>query len=116
VCSHGHYDHTTGLDGLIRRLGTVNLPVLIHPQFCFPARARLVRRYGRAVSDLPYWVAFSRWRSACIGVGVRARYLAGHMGDDGFAARFLTSAEPGAAGSRVVLAEAARDALREGSI
>jgi hypothetical protein len=38
------------------------------------------------------------------------------MGDDGFAARFLTSAEPGAAGSRVVLAEAARDALREGSI
>jgi aminoglycoside phosphotransferase (APT) family kinase protein len=86
----------------------------------FPARAQLVQRYarlsGRDVSDLPYWVAFSRWRSACIGVGVRARYLAGHMGDDGFAARFLTSAEPGAAGSRVVLAEAARDALREGSI
>ncbi len=21
VCSHGHFDHTTGLDGLIRRLG-----------------------------------------------------------------------------------------------
>jgi len=85
----------------------------------FPARAQLVRRYarlsGRDVSDLPYWVAFSRWRSACIGVGVRARYLAGHMGDDGFAARFLTSAEsrePGSAGSRVVLVEAARDALR----
>jgi len=34
------------------------------------------------------------------------------MADDGFAARLLTSAEPGAAGSRVVLAEAARDALR----
>jgi hypothetical protein len=32
-----------------------------------------VRRYGRAVSDLPYWVAFSLWRSACIGVGMRAR-------------------------------------------
>ena len=84
----------------------------------FPARAQLVQRYarlsGRDVSDLPYWVAFSRWRSACIGVGVRARYLAGHMGDDGFAARFLTSAEPGSAGSRVVLAEAARDALRDG--
>src|SRR6185312_5249314 len=31
VCSHGHYDHTTGLDGLIRRLGSVNLPILIHP-------------------------------------------------------------------------------------
>ena len=82
----------------------------------FPDRAQLVQRYarlsGRDVSNLPYWVAFSRWRSACIGVGVRARYLAGHMADDGFAARFLTSAEPGAAGSRIVLAEAARDALR----
>ena len=43
---------------------------------------------------------------------MRARYLAGHMADDGFAARLLTSAEPGAAGGRVVLAEAARDALR----
>jgi hypothetical protein len=64
-------------------------------------------------------VAFSRWRSACIGVGVRARYLAGHMADDGFAARLLTSAEnpePGSAGARVVLAEAARDALRDGSL
>jgi aminoglycoside phosphotransferase (APT) family kinase protein len=89
----------------------------------FPARAQLVRRYarlsGRDVSNLPYWVAFSRWRSACIGVGVRARYLAGHMADDGFTARLLTSAEsrePGAAGARVVLAEAARDALRAGSL
>ena len=82
----------------------------------FPARAQLVQRYarrsGRDVSNLPYWVAFSRWRSACIGVGVRARYLAGHMGDDGFAVTLLTSAEPGAVGNRVVLAEAARDALR----
>jgi len=89
----------------------------------FPARAQLVQRYarlsGRDVSNLPYWVAFSRWRSACIGVGVRARYLAGHMADDGFTARLLTSAEsrePGAAGGRVVLAEAARDALRAGSL
>jgi aminoglycoside phosphotransferase (APT) family kinase protein len=83
----------------------------------FPARARLVRLYarlsGRDVSNLPYWVAFSRWRSACIGVGVRARYLAGHMADDGYA-RLLASAEPGAAGERIVLAEAARDALRAG--
>jgi aminoglycoside phosphotransferase (APT) family kinase protein len=38
---------------------------------------------------------------------------------DGFAARLLTSAEnpePGSAGARIVLAEAARDALREGSL
>src|SRR5215470_9318185 len=27
VCSHGHFDHTTGLDGLIRVLGRVNMPV-----------------------------------------------------------------------------------------
>jgi 7,8-dihydropterin-6-yl-methyl-4-(beta-D-ribofuranosyl)aminobenzene 5'-phosphate synthase len=50
VCSHGHYDHTTGLDGLIRRLGTVNLPVLIHPQFW--RRRRLVIR-GRDPQEVP---------------------------------------------------------------
>ena len=33
VCSHGHFDHTTGLSGLIGRLGRANLPVLIHPEF-----------------------------------------------------------------------------------
>lgn len=33
VCSHGHFDHTAGLDGLVRRLGRTNLPVLIHPDF-----------------------------------------------------------------------------------
>ena len=85
----------------------------------FPARAQLVRRYarlsGRDVSNLPYWVAFSRWRSACIGVGVRARYLAGHMADDGYA-RLLASTGPGPAADRIVLAEAARDALRDGGV
>jgi 7,8-dihydropterin-6-yl-methyl-4-(beta-D-ribofuranosyl)aminobenzene 5'-phosphate synthase len=33
VCSHGHFDHTTGLSGLIDRLGRTNLPVVIHPEF-----------------------------------------------------------------------------------
>jgi 7,8-dihydropterin-6-yl-methyl-4-(beta-D-ribofuranosyl)aminobenzene 5'-phosphate synthase len=33
VCSHGHFDHTTGLDGLTRVLGSTNLPVIIHPHF-----------------------------------------------------------------------------------
>ena len=33
VCSHGHFDHTTGLSGLIGALGRANLPVLIHPEF-----------------------------------------------------------------------------------
>lgn len=50
VCSHGHFDHTTGLDGLIRRLGTVNMPVLIHPQFW--RRRRLMIR-GRDPLEIP---------------------------------------------------------------
>lgn len=33
VLSHGHFDHTTGLDGFIRAVGRANLPVLIHPHF-----------------------------------------------------------------------------------
>jgi 7,8-dihydropterin-6-yl-methyl-4-(beta-D-ribofuranosyl)aminobenzene 5'-phosphate synthase len=40
VCSHGHFDHTAGLDGLVRSLGQVNMPVLIHPHFW--RRRRLV--------------------------------------------------------------------------
>ena len=39
VCSHGHFDHTTGLSGLIGQLGRANLPVLLHPEFW--ARRRL---------------------------------------------------------------------------
>jgi aminoglycoside phosphotransferase (APT) family kinase protein len=81
----------------------------------FPARAQLVARYarlsGRDVSNLPYWVAFSRWRAACIGAGVRARYLAGHMADDGYVAEARARAADGAR-----LGEAARDALRETGI
>jgi 7,8-dihydropterin-6-yl-methyl-4-(beta-D-ribofuranosyl)aminobenzene 5'-phosphate synthase len=33
VLSHGHFDHVMGLDGLARRLGRRNLPVLLHPDF-----------------------------------------------------------------------------------
>jgi 7,8-dihydropterin-6-yl-methyl-4-(beta-D-ribofuranosyl)aminobenzene 5'-phosphate synthase len=40
VCSHGHFDHTTGLSGLIGQLGRTNMPVLIHPEFW--ARRRVV--------------------------------------------------------------------------
>jgi len=50
VCSHGHFDHTTGLDGLIRTLGRVNLPVLIHPHFW--RRRRLVLP-GREPIEIP---------------------------------------------------------------
>jgi 7,8-dihydropterin-6-yl-methyl-4-(beta-D-ribofuranosyl)aminobenzene 5'-phosphate synthase len=44
VLSHGHSDHTTGMDGFARDLGSTNLPVLIHPEFwnrrrlAFPGR------------------------------------------------------------------------------
>ena len=36
VCSHGHFDHTTGLDGLIRRLGTVEPPGAHPPPLLAP--------------------------------------------------------------------------------
>ena len=54
----------------------------------FPTRAELADRYartsGRDLSDLPYYLAFSRWRSACIGEGVLARYTSAVMGEVDF--------------------------------
>ncbi len=50
VCSHGHFDHTTGIDGLIRTLGPTNLPVLIHPHFW---RRRRVILPGRDPLEIP---------------------------------------------------------------
>jgi 7,8-dihydropterin-6-yl-methyl-4-(beta-D-ribofuranosyl)aminobenzene 5'-phosphate synthase len=50
VCSHGHFDHTTGIDGLIRALGQVNMPVLIHPHFW---RRRRLQLPGREPRELP---------------------------------------------------------------
>jgi 7,8-dihydropterin-6-yl-methyl-4-(beta-D-ribofuranosyl)aminobenzene 5'-phosphate synthase len=50
VCSHGHFDHTTGLSGLVGRLGRAGLPVLIHPEFW--TRRRLAVP-GREPFELP---------------------------------------------------------------
>ncbi|MDP8931906.1 MAG: MBL fold metallo-hydrolase, partial [Actinomycetota bacterium] len=50
VCSHGHFDHTTGLDGFVRAVGRASLPVLIHPQFW--SRRRLAFP-GRDPFELP---------------------------------------------------------------
>jgi 7,8-dihydropterin-6-yl-methyl-4-(beta-D-ribofuranosyl)aminobenzene 5'-phosphate synthase len=50
VCSHGHFDHTTGIDGLIRAVGRVNLPVLIHPHFW---RRRRLALPGRDPMEIP---------------------------------------------------------------
>ena len=50
VLSHGHFDHATGLDGLIRRLGRIRLPVLLHPEFWNRRRVRLP---GRDPVEIP---------------------------------------------------------------
>jgi 7,8-dihydropterin-6-yl-methyl-4-(beta-D-ribofuranosyl)aminobenzene 5'-phosphate synthase len=33
VLSHGHWDHVTGMEGLVGELGRTKLPVMIHPEF-----------------------------------------------------------------------------------
>jgi len=63
VLSHGHFDHTTGLDGLARMMGRTNLPVVIHPEFW--GRRRLVLP-GREPWELP-----STSRSGLEGVGFK---------------------------------------------
>jgi 7,8-dihydropterin-6-yl-methyl-4-(beta-D-ribofuranosyl)aminobenzene 5'-phosphate synthase len=51
VCSHGHFDHVGGLDGLIRRLGgPLNLPIVIHPEFWSQRRVAVP---GRDPWELP---------------------------------------------------------------
>ncbi len=50
VLSHGHFDHTTGLDGLGRELGRTKLPVVIHPEFWNRRRLKLP---GRDPWELP---------------------------------------------------------------
>jgi 7,8-dihydropterin-6-yl-methyl-4-(beta-D-ribofuranosyl)aminobenzene 5'-phosphate synthase len=50
VCSHGHFDHTTGIDGMIRAVGRASMPVLIHPHFW---RQRRLILTGRDPIELP---------------------------------------------------------------
>lgn len=51
----------------------------------FASRDDLLSRYASRcdvdVSDVPYFVAFSLWKLACIAEGIRARLEAGAMGD-----------------------------------
>jgi 7,8-dihydropterin-6-yl-methyl-4-(beta-D-ribofuranosyl)aminobenzene 5'-phosphate synthase len=61
VLSHGHFDHTTGLDGFARLLGRANLPVVIHPDFWHRRRLNLP---GYEPWELP-----STSRSGLEGVG-----------------------------------------------
>jgi 7,8-dihydropterin-6-yl-methyl-4-(beta-D-ribofuranosyl)aminobenzene 5'-phosphate synthase len=50
VLSHGHFDHTTGLAGLVQALGRAGLPVVLHPEFW--ARRRIAVP-GAEPSELP---------------------------------------------------------------
>jgi 7,8-dihydropterin-6-yl-methyl-4-(beta-D-ribofuranosyl)aminobenzene 5'-phosphate synthase len=50
VLSHGHWDHITGMEGLVGALGRTNLPVMIHPQFW---SRRRIRFPGLDPSELP---------------------------------------------------------------
>ncbi|MGI8680697.1 MAG: MBL fold metallo-hydrolase [Mycobacteriales bacterium] len=61
VLSHGHFDHTTGLDGFVRAVGKTDLPVVIHPAFW---SRRRVTMPGRDPWELP-----STSRSALEGAG-----------------------------------------------
>ena len=61
ILSHGHFDHTTGLDGLVRALGRANLPVIIHPEFWSRRRITIP---GREPFELP-----STSKSALRGAG-----------------------------------------------
>jgi len=41
VLSHGHFDHTTGLQGIIEDLGRSGVPMVLHPHFWNRRRLRL---------------------------------------------------------------------------
>lgn len=49
VLSHGHFDHTTGLDGLATALGRSGLPLIIHPLFWLRRRLNIPGREPRAL-------------------------------------------------------------------
>jgi len=50
VLSHGHFDHTTGMDGVVRTLGRSSLPVFLHPESWSHRRIVLP---GREPFELP---------------------------------------------------------------
>ncbi|MFV0534193.1 MAG: phosphotransferase family protein [Cumulibacter sp.] len=54
----------------------------------FMTRDQVAQRYaeksGNDISRLDFYLAFQRWRGACIQIGVRHRYEVGAMADDGY--------------------------------
>ena len=61
VLSHGHFDHTMGLDGLRRELGRSGLPLVLHPVFWNRRRSVIE---GRDPVELP-----TTSKSALLGAG-----------------------------------------------
>ena len=61
VLSHGHWDHVTGMEGLVSALGRTHLPVMIHPEFW---NRRRLRFPGLEPAELP-----ATSRSALEGMG-----------------------------------------------
>lgn len=71
VCSHGHFDHCTGLSGLAGAVGRTNLPVLIHPEFWSQRRINIPGRdpislpttSRRGLEDAGFEIVEQRWPS-----------------------------------------------------
>ena len=61
----------------------------------FPSRGELAVRYaqrtGRDLSNLPYYIAFNRWKTACLVHGVYARYMPGKKSTEGVDLALLKS-------------------------
>jgi aminoglycoside phosphotransferase (APT) family kinase protein len=74
----------------------------------YPTRGELIERYTEATGtgdvDIAYYLAFARWRAACIHAGVWTRYRAGDMGAD---------ADPDEVTGPEAITEQARRALAE---
>jgi len=62
VMSHGHFDHTTGLEGIVRDLGAAAVPIVLHPDFW---NQRRIRVDGTELIELP-----TPSRSAIEGSGI----------------------------------------------
>jgi 7,8-dihydropterin-6-yl-methyl-4-(beta-D-ribofuranosyl)aminobenzene 5'-phosphate synthase len=63
VMSHGHFDHTTGLEGIVKDLGAAAVPIVLHPDFWNQRRLRID---GTELIELP-----TVSRSAVEGSGIR---------------------------------------------
>ena len=50
VMSHGHFDHTTGLEGVIADLGRSGIPMVLHPDFW---NRRRIRLEGTETMEIP---------------------------------------------------------------